>query len=364
MAEQAVDPDQRAVEAAERETHPQCAENAVAIHPREVKRKRESREHGDLNNVASMPPSANADSGALRHVVRHAVRADARLVLAVSGGRDSMVLLDAVSRWRPTAIVTVATFDHGTGGAARDAVELVREAARALGVPFARGRGRGLAPTEATWRDARWAFLRETADALSARVATAHTRDDQIETVFIRALRGAGARGLAGLYTETSIVRPLLDVSRAAVAEYAAARALPIADDPSNLSLRYLRNRVRLELLPALEAAHPGFGESLLAIARRAAAWRRDVERRVDGMRPAWNGKSLFVPGDAFAPYDERALSILWPALAARAGITLDRRGTERLTQFGRHKRAPSRVDIAGGHTVIRHRHAFEVRPA
>ena len=328
------------------------------------KGKRESRERGDLNNVASMPPSANAETSMLRVAVRNAIKSDARVVLAVSGGRDSMVLLDAASRWRASAIVSVATFDHGTGVAARNAVDLVREAARALGVPFARGRGRGLAPTEATWRAARWAFLRETADALSARVATAHTRDDQLETVFIRALRGAGARGLAGLYAETDIVRPLLDVSRHTVAEYAQARALPVADDPSNRSLRYLRNRVRLELLPALEAARPGFGESLLAIARRAAAWRGEVERRVDRMHPTWDGKSLFVTGDAFAPYDERALSILWPALAARAGITLDRRGTERLTQFGRHKRAPGRVDIAGGHVVVRHRHAYEVRPA
>jgi len=311
-----------------------------------------------------MPPSANAESTALRAAVRAAIKPGSRVVLAVSGGRDSMVLLDAVSRWRPSAVVSVATFDHGTGVAARDAVELVRGAARALGFPFARGRARGLAPTEASWRAARWAFLRETADALSARAATAHTRDDQIETVFIRALRGAGARGLAGLYAETDIVRPLLDVSRDAVAAYGRARGLSVADDPSNRSLRYLRNRVRLELLPALEAANPGFGESLLSLARRAAAWRSDVEARVDGMHPTWDGKSLFVPGDAFAPYDERALSILWPALAARAGITLDRRGTERLTQFGRHKRAPGRVDIAGGHVVVRHRHAYEVRPA
>jgi tRNA(Ile)-lysidine synthase len=310
-----------------------------------------------------MPSSANAESVGLRKAVRGTIAADARVVLAVSGGRDSMVLLDAVVRWQPTAIVSVATFDHGTGSAARDAVELVREAARTLGLPFARGRGRGLAPTEAAWRTARWAFLRETAEALDARVATAHTRDDQLETVFIRALRGSGPRGLAGLYAASDVARPLLDVSRDVVAEYARQRALPVADDPSNSSLRYLRNRVRLELLPAFEAAHPGFGRSLLALARRAASWRDDVERRVDGMRPTWDGRSLFVRGDAFAPYDEHALSILWPALAARAGITLDRRGTERLARFGRHKRVSGRVDIAGGHVVVRHRHAFEIRP-
>lgn len=311
-----------------------------------------------------MPPPANAAPAALNAAVSDTIAPDARLVLAVSGGRDSMVLLDAVARWRPRAIVSVATFDHGTGAAAGAAVELVREAARALGVPFARGRGRDLAPTEATWRAARWAFLRDTAQTLDARVATAHTRDDQIETVFMRALRGAGARGLAGLYASGDVARPLLDVPRSAVAAYADHRGLPVADDPSNRSLRYLRNRVRLELLPACEAAHPGFSRSLLAIARRAAAWRGDVERRVDALRPHWDGQSLFVPGDALAPYDERALAILWPALAARAGITLDRRGTARLAQFGRHQRTSGRVDIAGGHVVVRHRHAFEVRPA
>jgi tRNA(Ile)-lysidine synthase len=321
-----------------------------------------------------MPTRANAEQRAAERRVRAAVSAalahGARVVLAVSGGRDSMVLLDAVARWRPRVVAAVASFDHGTGDAARAAVELVRSSARALGVSFVRGPAQthgGDArshATEAAWRASRWAFLQETADTLRAVVATAHTLDDQVETVFMRALRGAGPRGLAGMFAGGAVVRPFLSIPRDTIATYAALRALPFVHDPSNRSRRYLRNRVRLDLLPALEAVQPGFGRALLDIARRAAAWRADVERRVDAMRPRRTDTSVFVATDALTRYDERALAHLWPALAARAGIALDRRGTVRLAAFSSQQGRGRRVQLSGNHEVVRHGHAFEIRPA
>lgn len=311
-----------------------------------------------------MTGRANAAVRAVREAVRARIPLDARVVLAVSGGCDSMVLLDAVGRWRRGAISSVATFDHGTGDAAREASALVVSVAERSGLPAVSGRGAGIKPGEAAWRAARWRFLRDVAASYDARVATAHTRDDQAETVFIRALRDAGPRGLAGLYAESPVLRPLLDVGRAELREYAKVMGVTFVSDPTNLSRRYLRNRVRLDLLPAMERLHPGFSESLLALSRRAAAWRSEVGRMVDALGPRRERGSLFVPAEPLDHFERDALAVLWPEIAARAGVVVDRRGTERLAEFSRGSVRGSRVQLSGGHEVIRHARAFEVRQA
>ena len=180
--------------------------------------------------------------------------ANGPVVLAVSGGRDSMVLLDAAARWSRAAIAVVATFDHATGRAATRAAVLVRRRAHALGLHVTSGRARAAGRSEAALRAARWDFLDHVAREYGAQVATAHTRDDQLETVLMRILRGAGARGLAGLCAPSPILRPLLGVSRASVAAYAAERNVDWIEDPSNESPAILRNRIRRDLLPALFA--------------------------------------------------------------------------------------------------------------
>ena len=302
----------------------------------------------------------------VEHAVRHALERAGRVVLAVSGGRDSMVLLDAAARAAPGRVACVATFDHGTGAAAVRAARLVARRARSLGFEVRRGRARDVRPTEAAWREARWAFLRATGRDRDALVATAHTRDDQVETVFMRALRGAGARGLAALYAESpGVVRPLLDLGRAEVAAYARARALRWVDDPSNASSAFLRNRVRRDLLPALERARPGFADALLALARRAAGLRAAVAAHVsDHVAHTPHGAALTVARADLLGYDPAALRLLWPALAARAGIALDRRGTERVATFTIMGRPGARMQLAGGFEVVRWRGDLLVRRA
>ena len=157
---------------------------------------------------------------------RAACSADAPLLLAVSGGLDSMALLSAMVASARRRIAAVATFDHGTGAAADEAVRHVSDAAAAAsGLPVVVGsHGRvGMIVSEgreAAWRAARHRFLGETAVALGARVATAHTEDDQIETVLMRIMRGSGARGLAGLYADGPILRPFLGLRRAVLEAY------------------------------------------------------------------------------------------------------------------------------------------------
>ena len=182
-----------------------------------------------------------------------------RWLLAVSGGRDSMVLLHAMAAARAREIAAVATFDHGTGPQATDACDLVARESAARGLTLRRGRAaRGVARTEAAWREARWAFLYREAAGLGASVVTAHIWDDQVETVVLRLVRGAGPRGLAGMlaadpHGASGPIRPLLRVPRQAVAAYAAQHQVPSLEDPSNQTSAFQRNRVRLEILPALE---------------------------------------------------------------------------------------------------------------
>jgi tRNA(Ile)-lysidine synthase len=211
-----------------------------------------------------------------------------RYLLAVSGGRDSMVLLDAFAA-RRADVVAVGTFDHGTGLAAERAARFVEAEGGLRSVPVVSGRRAPAGRTgEAAWRAARWEFLSGWANELSATVVTAHTRDDQLETIVMRILRDprhTSARGLAAMYAPSPIARPLLDVRRSDIAAYAAANDVRYVDDPTNLDRAHLRNRVRLDLLPALEGACGGFGAELIAIARRAASWRESVEREVDTLR-------------------------------------------------------------------------------
>ncbi len=310
------------------------------------------------------------DSGrAVLRAARHAAReADAPLLLAVSGGLDSMALLHAMSSVAHARIAAVATFDHGTGVAATAAVAHVARAAAALGLPVVTGRASGtVAPRggrEAAWRRARLAFLREAAAPLGARVATAHTEDDQVETVLMRVLRGSGARGLAGLRAPGDTVRPFLGLRRATLADFARERGIPWHEDPTNHSRDFLRNRVRLDLLPALRGADPTLEASLLDAARRAADWRADVDTFLDARLAGWyaGADSLTVPRSELAGYDGDSLSVLWMALAARLGLALDRRGTERLASFTFNEGRSRFVPLSGGWRVEAVRGSFVLR--
>ena len=277
------------------------------------------------------------------------------LVLAISGGRDSMALMRAVALWAPDRLAAVATFDHGTGGYATAAAALVATDARRLGLTVVRERARTSAQSEAGWRDARWRFLRRVAKAYGARVATAHTRDDQAETIVMRLMRGAGTRGLAALAAPSDIVRPWLPVARAEVAAWATAEGIPFLDDPMNASRQFQRGRVRHELLPALEAVHPGITATMLELGERAAAWRRDLETYVDamGMRREREG-IVRVPAAVFDRTTPEGCAVLWPACFARLGVTLDARGTQALVRFSKSRRRGAHVVLAGGAVAMR----------
>lgn len=194
-----------------------------------------------------------------------------KILVAVSGGLDSMVLLHLLLRLAPQFgwEIFVAHFNHLLRGGASDADErFVQKAATALGLPFRSGRGavkafaqqRGLS-VEMAARELRHEFLARIAIRLKCRVvALAHHADDQVELFFLRVFRGAGGEGLAGMKWQSpspangtiQLVRPLLNVSKAELATFAAMHGIRFREDASNASADILRNRVRLELLPLL----------------------------------------------------------------------------------------------------------------
>jgi tRNA(Ile)-lysidine synthase len=312
--------------------------------------------------VAVRATLSNGKSRRIETAVRRAA-AGKKLVLAVSGGRDSMALLHATARAAPGSLLTVATFDHGTGPVATGATGLVASEAAALGFPVVIGHAKSPGTSEAEWREARYRFLSEVASRTGGVVATAHTRDDQVETVLMRVLRDASTRGLAGLYAPGRTLRPFLDCSRDEVTVYAEEVGATWVDDPTNTSMRFFRNRVRRDLLPAIARVQPGFDERLIELSREATTWRARLDAIVAPLaQVSSSGVSVSVGVEALSRHSRDELSWIWPAIAARVGLSMDWRGTERAAAFTNNSRTGNRIQLSGGWEITRMRESFELR--
>jgi tRNA(Ile)-lysidine synthase len=291
----------------------------------------------------------------LRAARRTARAADAPLLLAVSGGLDSMVLLHAMVAVARSRIAAVATMDHGTGTAATAAADHVARVATSLGLPVVMQRlatgDQPAAGREAEWRRQRYRFLRAEAESVGAHIVTAHSEDDHLETVLMRLLRGSGARGLAGLHAPSAVLRPFVSLRRAALASYARNVGLRWHEDPSNRSPHFFRNRVRHDLLPALRRVDPAIDVMLLDTSRQAAAWRSSLETFVDERLQVRRVAPdvLVVASAELAGYDRDSLAVLWGSLAGRVGLALDRRGTQRLAAFTTSGPIGGTVPLSGG---------------
>ena len=203
-------------------------------------------------------------------------KADVVLV-AVSGGGDSMALLHvlALLRKRLHHEIVAHGVDHGLRPEAGAELDLAESLARSLGVPMTRSfvqvaRGGNL---QARAREARLRALRQAALSAGANViATGHHADDRAETVLLRLLRGAGPGGLAVLPPRAGdLVRPLIRARRSDIEAHLVRHRVPHAEDPSNADPRFLRVRVRQELLPLLLRLSPGIVSHLSALADQLA---------------------------------------------------------------------------------------------
>jgi tRNA(Ile)-lysidine synthase len=236
-----------------------------------------------LTAAERVPEVARVRREVARALDRDGVLAPAeRVVVACSGGPDSTALVDALARLAaPRRLeLHVTHVDHGLREGSAAEADLVRTLASARGLPFhalsveVGGAGGSLQDRA---RTARHAALRGlAADLRATAIALGHTADDQAETVLMRALSGATPRALRAMGPRDGMLaRPLLRVWRAQAAAYCAALSLVVLDDPANADPRFLRSRVRHQLLPALEEVFPAARRRLVALA--------DHQRRLAG---------------------------------------------------------------------------------
>lgn len=191
------------------------------------------------------------------------------LLLAVSGGPDSMAMLGVMAHLAPDLGLRLVScgVDHGLRAEASAELDLVQRCAGELGVPFERREVQvsGRANVQAAARDARYAALDACAAELGLNyIVTAHHREDRAETVLLRLLRGAGPEGLGVLPPRLgNRLRPLIRASKSQIWAYLEHRRMPFVSDPSNVNSRFLRVRVRQELLPLLHELSPGIVDHL-----------------------------------------------------------------------------------------------------
>ncbi len=166
-----------------------------------------------------------------------------KYVVAVSGGVDSVVLLHKLVQ-EPNLELVVAHFDHGIRSDSSEDLQFVADLAKKFGLTFESKREElGKQASEELARTRRYEFLRSIAGKYNAQLITAHHADDAIETVAINLTRGTGWRGLAVL--DSDVVRPLLDINKQEILEYAKVNNLSWHEDSTNASDDYLRNRIR-----------------------------------------------------------------------------------------------------------------------
>ena len=175
---------------------------------------------------------------------------DGRYVVAVSGGVDSVVLLDLLTREKGL-ILAVAHFDHGIRDESYIDRDFVEQLAAKYGLEFYSEDGNlGNTASEEQARIARYNFLERVKDEFNAQmIITAHHQDDLLETAALNILRGTGRKGLSSLKSTKSLLRPLLNYSKEEIIEYALKNNLNWVEDKTNLDTKYRRNYVRHELL-------------------------------------------------------------------------------------------------------------------
>ena len=296
------------------------------------------------------------------------------VVAGVSGGPDSLCLLLLLQQagWR----VVAAHFNHMLRPEADEEALAVEKLARSRGIPFAAGRGdvAGHAAArklsiETAARELRYRFLFAQAEEHGAQaVAVGHTADDQVETVLMHFIRGAGLNGLKGMPyrsilrgfdEEIPLVRPLLDAWRADTVAYCEANKVKPHYDASNASLDFLRNRVRNELIPLMETNNPQFRE---AVWRSGKTLTADHEILKAALEPVWR-RAVQRKGARYVSLKEDVLMAEPTAVrvhilreTARELIPEEDIGYEDLLRAANFARdsAQDRVDFAGGLWLLR----------
>jgi tRNA(Ile)-lysidine synthase len=256
---------------------------------------------------------------------------DAPVVLAVSGGPDSLAMLDLLARGAALhrRTLVVGHVDHGIDPSSATVAESVRVFAESLGVAtLARTLRLGADATETTARRARRGALRSIARECGAgAIALGHHRNDQVETVLLRCLAGSGPHGLAGMAPRRGIwVRPMLDVDPRVLHDYLATRGLSGWQDPANADPRHLRSWLRIVALPLLRERIVGLDGAVLRVAGHAGenrvAWNQLLEE-LDELELQVDRGTISVAAPPLRRYRSAVQAAVLSALGRRLGVTL-----------------------------------------
>jgi tRNA(Ile)-lysidine synthase len=289
------------------------------------------------------------------------------IVLAVSGGPDSIALMWLAARWRSTLArgprLIAVTVDHGLRAEAAAEARDVKRLARTLDLTHRTMRWTGEKPKTglpAAARAARYRLLAQAARASGAtHVLTAHTRDDQAETVLMRLLRGSGIGGLAAMARESErdgvlLARPFLHVSKSQLVATLKKAKIGFADDPTNRDTNFTRPRLR-EIMPVL-AAEGGDARNLARLASRLARANQAVEILVDGAERYLALRDREAPragldASAFdaSSFDAKAFAALPEEIRLRLlKRAIDRFGREGPAELGKVEALLAALDQAG----------------
>jgi tRNA(Ile)-lysidine synthase len=272
-------------------------------------------------------------------------------VLAVSGGVDSVVLLDLLASQQDAKFV-VAHFDHGIRSDSKKDRLLVQKLTEEYGLPF-EYREAKLSPnsSEETARQARYEFLNEVKNKYGAKgVITAHHQDDLIETAIINMIRGTGRRGISSLNSSDELVRPLLDVPKAKIREYAIDRGLSWNEDSTNDDTSYLRNYVRLQLLPKFSNDDK---KRLLGIINQTGQFNQEVDKELsDQLSMHLDDEGLDRNWFIMLPHSV-AKEIMATWLRREGLAAFDRKTIERAVIASKTFRANTQVDIYNNYLII-----------
>lgn len=212
-----------------------------------------------------------------------------KYVIAVSGGVDSMVLLDTLSKQENLELI-IAHYDHGIRPDSSEDRKFVQSVAEDYGLTFEYEEGHlGETASEEQARIGRYAFLRTISEAYGAKgVITAHHQDDLIETALLNMLRGTGRKGITSLADGPYLLRPLLRVSKAQILAYAAKHRVRWREDSTNSDTRYTRNYIRSALVPQLTAPQRA---RLLSIITDMRTKNLEIDQEIAKILQLENGK-------------------------------------------------------------------------
>lgn len=274
-------------------------------------------------------------------------------IIAVSGGPDSLALLHLLRHVASTFELIVAHVDHGIHpGSAKVAAEVGRAAAHLNLSCELISLALGPNASETRAREARYRWLRDLARKREAWLFTAHHRDDQVETVLMRVLKGSGPAGLAGITPVSGrLVRPLLPFGRDEIREWLASLGVSGWEDPANRDSKHLRSWLRTDLIPAVRRHVPAFDRRLLGLAGQAAtdraAW--DGVVAVLGIEVERDGEGFRFDAGPLRGKPAVLVTSLFQAIARRYGLVFGARGAGRVARLIARNQSGHRADLTAG---------------